>query len=130
MKRQLSAEELERHRNIVAAELSAVPSLGQFYKGHYWEATGVILGGIALALWLGTLLCLAYAVGAITDAFGVSIHWLALLLNPITICFGLLPALLFWAWAAVEAFVEPDLRHGPDGKSAQRRKRARLPKLP
>jgi len=62
-------------------------------------------------IWLGTQLCLCYAVGAILQACGVSIDWLAFLFNPITFYAGFLPALLFWVWVAFDAFDEPDLRH-------------------
>jgi hypothetical protein len=112
MKRQYSKSELPRHWNRVAARLSAIPGLGQFYKGHLAEALFLMFLNLGVLLWLGTILCLFYATGAILEAWGVSIDWLVFLFNPITFYVGLMPALLYWVWVAIDAFDEPDLRHG------------------
>jgi hypothetical protein len=111
MKHQLSTSELPRHWNWVAVRLSAIPGLGQLYKGHLAEALILMASALCVLMWFGTLLCLCYAVGAILEACGASVDWLVFLFNPITFCVGLIPALLFWVWVAIDAFDETDLRH-------------------
>ena len=57
MKRQFSTSELPRHWNRVALRLSAIPGLGQLYKGHLAEALFLMLSTLGVLMWLGTLLC-------------------------------------------------------------------------
>ena len=111
MKRRFSTSELPRHWNRVAVRLSVIPGLGQLYKGHLVEALFLMTSALGVLMWIGTLLCLCYAVGAILEACGISVDWLAFLFNPITFYVGFVPALLFWVWVAFDAFDEPDLRH-------------------
>jgi hypothetical protein len=114
MKNSASAKNPAGHRNLVAAELSLIPGAGQFYKGHYAEGSGVMLLGIAVAIWTTTLFSLTYAAGALFALFGGPVDWFELLLNPLTLYVGLIPALLFWAWVVTDAYVERDLRHHDD----------------
>ena len=114
MKSKSTENDLALHRNLLAAELSAVPGVGHFYKGHYWLGSGFAFAGFALAIWVISLISLTYAVGAIAVNLGVSVRWLPLLLNPVTLWVGLVPALLLWLAAALDAFEEPDLRQRPE----------------
>jgi len=111
MKRLFETSDLPRHWNTIAARLSAIPGLGQLYKGHFAETLFLVLSAVGILTWLGTLFCLCYAAGAILQALGFSVDWLAFLFNPITFCVGFIPALLFWVWVILDAFDEPDLRH-------------------
>ena len=119
MKRPFATSELPRHWNTVAARLSAIPGLGQLYKGHFAEALLLMLFGLGVLIWLGALLCLCYAAGALLQALGFSVDWLAFLLNPVTFYAGFIPALLFWVWVTLDAFDEPDLRHHLPAKADQ-----------
>lgn len=112
------ADQSIHHRDVVAARLNVLPGLGQFYKGHYLEGACVALGAAILAGWAGTLTCLAYAVGLYGARFGFTVDWAPLLLNPVTIGLGVLPLVLFWALAILEAYDEADLRRNVEGTAA------------
>jgi TM2 domain-containing membrane protein YozV len=113
MKDSLPANEISRHRNLVAAILSSVvPGLGQFYKGHPWEGGGIILNDFAVAIWVGTLLSLSYAEDALLTTLGVSNGTIGFLFNPVTIFLGVMYALGFWALVVFDAYDEAAL-HEP-----------------
>ena len=115
MKRNFTSEETRAlHHDRVAAGLSILPGLGQLYKGHYFAGCGFGVLGVVFAAWVMLLLRLSYAFGALVAAFGVEVNWIAVLLNPITIYMGLLPALLLWTAAAADAYSETDLRQHSD----------------
>ena len=65
----------------------------------------------AVALWVGTLLCLSYAAGALLTTFNGSNGAVGFLFNPVTVFLGVLPALVFWALIVFDAYDQTDL-HG------------------
>ncbi len=73
--------------NVIAAVLgTAIPGLGQVYKGHYASGFLWMFGGMPLAIWIGILLSLA------------------------TAGLGLILPLVCWAALAVDAYYGKDLR--------------------
>ena len=105
-----SSTENARYQSMLAAALSVVPGAGQFYKGHYLEGIGLVLVDLVLGIWLAALLGLAYVGLLVLKTFGISIASVWGILFVPAVLVGLLP-ILWWAWAAVEAFYEPTLRH-------------------
>jgi len=100
-------------RNFTAALMSIVPGFGQLYKGHYREGLAVILVDVAIGLWVVSLASLAYAAAQLFSLLGVARDaWMPALVGLPALCLGLLIPFLWWLWATLDAFSEPDLRKG------------------